>query len=306
MFVIGGGGSMKNRPAIITRWIRLAALAIFAALLAAPQGRAQSATPAQVPDPCDESNVRPPVTEADVQIAKRAQQLLDSPTKWNRADNRDCPAGANTLSLYCALEKATDEVGGNFEHRGAAMQEARFVIEDVSPRAKDYDHRLMGYNNDPSTTFADLQNVLRLLESRIAKRLKEQTPASRAAAISAMAACGPPPMTSAEIRIVKRVREILGSPSKWNRASSQECPSNATTFGLYCAFAKATTEIKGSFDGGGVAIDEVRTLIDHKKYPARLVDYNNDPAVTFADMQKLLQAVEDKLSKQLADASPAK
>jgi hypothetical protein len=306
MFVIEEGGSMKNRPAVMTRWIRFPALPILAALLAAPHSRAQSATPTQVPVPCDESNLRPPVTEADVQIAKRAQQLLDSPQKWNRADNRVCPAGARTLSLYCALEKATDEVSGNFEHRGAAMQEARFVIEDVSPKAKDYDHRLMGYNNDLSTTFADIQNVLRLLESRIAKRLKEQTPASQAAAISAMAACGPPPITSAEIRIVKRVREILDSPSKWDRASSQECPTGAQTFGLYCAFAKATAEIKGSFDGGGAAIDHVRNLIDHKKYPARLVDYNNDPAVRFADMQKLLQAVEDKLSKQLADAPPGK
>jgi hypothetical protein len=297
---------MKNRPAIITRWIHLAAPAILAALLAAPHGRAQPATPAQVPVPCDGSNLRPPVTEADVQIAKRARQLLDSPKKWNRADNRVCPAGANTLSLYCALEKATDEVSGNFEHRGAAMQEARFVIEDISPKGKDYDHRLMGYNNDPSTTFADIQEVLRLLESRIAKRLKEQTPASQAAAISAMAACASPPITSAEIRIVKRVREILDSPSKWDRTSSQECPSDASTFGLYCAFAKATTEIKGSFDGGGAAIDEVRTLIDHKKYPARLVDYNNDPAVTFADMQKVLQVVEDRLMKQLASGPPGK
>lgn len=288
----------------MTRWICFVALAVLAGLLAAPVGRAQSATPAQPADPCDESNVRPPVAKADVQIAKRARQLLDSPKKWNRADTRVCPPGAKALSLYCALEKATDEVSGNFEHRGAAMQEARFVIENVSPKGKDYDHRLMGYNNDPTTTFADVQKVLRLLETRIAKRLKEQTPASQAAAISAKAGCGPPPLTSAEIRIMKRVREILDSPSEWNRASSQECPPDAKTFGLYCAFEKASTEVKGSFDGGGAAIDEVRTLIDHKKYPARLVDYNNDPAVTFADLQKLLQLVEDRLVKQLADGPP--
>jgi hypothetical protein len=30
--------------------------------------------------------------------------------------------------MYCALEKAPDEISGNFAHRGAAMQEARFVI----------------------------------------------------------------------------------------------------------------------------------------------------------------------------------
>jgi hypothetical protein len=119
-------------------------------------------------------DARPPVTKADVRIARRAREILDSPEKWNRADNRVCPATAKTFSLYCALEKATDEVSGNFEHRGAAMQEARFVIEEVAPDWKKYDHRLMGYNNDPKTTFADIQKVFRILEDRIAKRLTEK------------------------------------------------------------------------------------------------------------------------------------
>ena len=52
---------------------------------------------------------------------QRAKEILDSPAKWNRADNRVCPDTAKTFSLYCALEKATDEVSGSFEHRGAAL-----------------------------------------------------------------------------------------------------------------------------------------------------------------------------------------
>src|SRR5271169_3879297 len=84
----------------------------------------------------NDSQARPTVTKADVRIVQRAREILNSPEKWNRADNRDCPATAKTFSLYCALEKATDEVSGNFEHRGAAMQEARFVIEDVAPNWK--------------------------------------------------------------------------------------------------------------------------------------------------------------------------
>jgi hypothetical protein len=62
---------------------------------------------------------------------------------WNRADTRDCSADAKTFSLYCALEKATNEVSGKFEHRGAAMQEARFVIDESAPNRKNYEHRLM-------------------------------------------------------------------------------------------------------------------------------------------------------------------
>jgi len=121
----------------------------------------------------DDSNVRPPVTPADVKIVERAMAILDSPAKWNRADTRVCPKGAKTVSMYCALEQATSEVTGDFKHRGAAMQEARFVIDDIAPR-RGYEHRLKDYNNDPRTTFADVQRVFRLLEERIEKELAGQ------------------------------------------------------------------------------------------------------------------------------------
>ena len=120
-------------------------------------------------------DVGPPVTEADVRIVRRAREILKSPSNWNRPDSRICPPEATTFSLYCALERATIEVGGKFEHRGAAMQEARFVIDAIAPNHKDYKHRLMDYNNDPTTTFADIQRVLRLLEDRIDERLTEQS-----------------------------------------------------------------------------------------------------------------------------------
>jgi hypothetical protein len=119
--------------------------------------------------------VRPPVTAADLQIVRRARKILDSPGRWNRADTRVCPEGAATFSLYCALEKATKDVTGGFEHRGAAMQEARFAIEQLVPDWEQrYRHRLMDYNNDARTTFADIQRVLQLTEDHIAKRLGEQ------------------------------------------------------------------------------------------------------------------------------------
>jgi hypothetical protein len=118
-----------------------------------------------------DSNVRPPVTKADLEIVKRAREILNSESKWNRADNRICPAEAKTFSLYCALQMATTAVGGKAEHRGAALQEARFVIDEIAAD-RNYEHRLMNYNNDPTTTFADIQEVLRITESLVALRLK--------------------------------------------------------------------------------------------------------------------------------------
>ena len=119
----------------------------------------------------DDSKVRPPITKADLLVVRRAREILDSPAKWNRVDNRLCPAEAKTFSMYCALQMATNDVSGKSEHRGAALQEARFVIDEIAVD-RNYNHRLMDYNNDPTTTFADIQEVFHITESLIALRLK--------------------------------------------------------------------------------------------------------------------------------------
>ena len=146
---------------------------MLASELLTPQDSAQ--TP-KSPDAGPE--VRLPVTDIDVKIVQKARKILSSQSDWNRADTRSCPADAKTFSIYCALEKATYEWTGTFQHRGAAMQEARFVIDDIAPNRKNYHHRLMGYNNDPTTTFADVQRFFQLLEERISKRLKEENKSS--------------------------------------------------------------------------------------------------------------------------------
>jgi hypothetical protein len=70
----------------------------------------------------------------------------------------------STYSLYCALGQATQEISKKFEHRGTAMQQAHFVIDDDLAKGNHYHHRLMDHNNDPKTTFSDVQRFLALLE----------------------------------------------------------------------------------------------------------------------------------------------
>jgi hypothetical protein len=241
----------------------------------------------------DDSDARPPVSQTDIAIVKRAREILNSPAKWNRADTRQCPPDEKTFSLYCALEKATQEEGTKFEHRGAAMQEARFVIDEIAPHA-DYEHRLMGYNNDPKTTFADIQKVFALLEARIAERLRTEQ--------NGQSAPAKPASTATDIAILKRVGALLESEAKWDRQSTQKCAPGAATLGLYCAFERASIELTGKFDHDGAALNAVRDEIsanapNRDKYQARLVDYNNDPTVSLADVQKMLQAAEESLVK---------
>jgi len=121
----------------------------------------------------DDPNAHPPVSPDDIKILLRAEQILDSPAHWNRNDNRKCPTDATTFSLYCAVERATNEISGQCAHREAAMQEVRFVIDDIAAN-RHYEHRLMNYNNDRTTTLADIQHVLKVAETNIAKKLAKQ------------------------------------------------------------------------------------------------------------------------------------
>jgi hypothetical protein len=242
-----------------------------------------------------ESDIRPPVTPADLKIVLRAREILSSPAVWNRADTRVCPPEAKTFSLYCALEKATVEVSAEFAHRGAAMQEARFAIEALAP-GRDYEHRLMGYNNDPTTTFADIRKVFDKMEATIRHRLDTEPPPLPPAAAK------PEPVPTAQIAVIKRVRVLLDSESKWSR-ETRACAADTAGYSLICAFQKALTEVTGSGDLSGAAIQQARNLVSeidptHAKYANRLVDYNKDPAVTFVDLQKFLATVEERLTKR--------
>ncbi len=255
----------------------------------------------------DNSNARPPVTKVDLEIVQRARQILDSPAKWNRADNRQCSPKAKTFSLYCALEEATTEKSGQFEHRGAAMQEARFVIEEMAHNLERYNHRLMDYNNDPTTTFADVRRFFNLLEDHVTlllagKEVPRKVPAA-APASSVSVPPGPPaprqPITETDFKILARVRALIDSPAKWDRRDTQACPAGAPTISLFCAFRAASEEIEGRFNNSGAAIQEARALIGEMdaehQYNARLTDFNNDPAVSFSGLQKFLDQVESRL-----------
>jgi hypothetical protein len=286
--LVEGDTSMKLSGRI---WIWASVLVLFAGVMAR----------GAVAQSQDDSDAHPPASKSDIEIIKRARQILDSPEKWNRADNRVCPDSEKTFSLYCALEKATDEVTADFAHRGAAMQDARFVIDEVLAPNNHYEHRLMNYNNDPKTTFADVQKFFDLLQARIEKELKEQETNPPPAAVAK------PPVAQTlqtQIEIVKKAEEILNSPAKWDRASTQDCKPEAKTFGLFCLFAAASVAVTGKNDEEGAAITAARKLISNApnaaKYQARLVDYNNDPTVTFEDVQKLLKTVQTDLEKKLA------
>jgi hypothetical protein len=99
-----------------------------------------------------------PASGLDREVLKNAATIITSDSVWNRADNRKCAPAATTWSIYCAVQRATIEVTGGFHHRRPAMELVRQIVEERS-QGKSYHHRLMGYNNDPSTRLEDVRSL---------------------------------------------------------------------------------------------------------------------------------------------------
>jgi hypothetical protein len=103
----------------------------------------------------------------DLAIIDRALALLPSAEVWNKADNRECPAGQAKLSLFCALMQATTEISGGVHYRQPAMQAVREELSRVdSARVKT--HRIMDFNNHPDTTLPEIHALLRAARARVA------------------------------------------------------------------------------------------------------------------------------------------
>jgi hypothetical protein len=99
-----------------------------------------------------------PPNDLDREIIARASAILSNETSWNRADTRVCAPTDNKWSIYCATQRATQEVTGGFHHRRPALELIRKIVDERSI-GRNYHHRLMDYNNDPSTTLKDVQSL---------------------------------------------------------------------------------------------------------------------------------------------------
>jgi hypothetical protein len=113
------------------------------------------------------------VTQEDLRILQRADQLLASEAFWNHSqDNRVCYHLQETFSLFCALFVASRDVIGKYEHRRVAVQEVRIAIQEVAG-GEILPHPLKDYNNLPKTRFADIKKVLEIATGRVSARLKQ-------------------------------------------------------------------------------------------------------------------------------------
>jgi hypothetical protein len=123
----------------------------------------------------NDSDAAPTPTATDLQILRRADALLSDASAWNHFGDRTCDRSARSWNLFCVLQRASVDVTGSFQHRSAALQEVRWVVEERT-RGIPLSHRLMEFNNLPATTFADIKSVLADATRRLDAKLSASQP----------------------------------------------------------------------------------------------------------------------------------
>ena len=243
----------------------------------------------------------PPVSRVELELVRWARKSLISPSRWNHRDDFRCPPRAASFSIYCALEAAA-RPGVDAAAQKAAQQEARLVIWDIVV-SKAYDRPLTDYNNDPTTTFADVQRLFRWLETRVQKRLGQSATVA-AQGVREDDSLANPAATAADLRIVREARRILGSSDHWNSRDTRDCPAGATTFSFYCALVEASDRVAKNLEQRGAAMQEARfvvnALANGRKFPHRLMDFNNDPGTGYAGVQEALQLLDQRMQHRVA------
>jgi len=109
------------------------------------------------------------VTQDDVLILEGAKTLLASRDKWIRNEETQCDLDATTWTLFCALQKSSNNVLGEYQLRRPALEEVRMVVEEMAGQT--FERRLIDFNNRPETTFEDIQKALDIALERIKARL---------------------------------------------------------------------------------------------------------------------------------------
>ena len=239
---------------------------------------------------------QPSASEAELAVVQRARRLLDRTDRWNRTDSGACPSRQTRFSIDCALEASARP--GESDALAAAQQEARLVIWDLVV-SKEYDHPLTDYNNDSMIGFADVQRLLRWLETRVRLRLARHD----AGGIREDAPEANPPATKADLAIAREARRLLATPAAWNDHDTRDCPADARTFSFFCGLVEASDRVTANLEMRGPTMQEARFVVDSlangRKFPHRLMDFNNDPGTGFSGVQEALRLLETRLEERV-------
>ncbi|MGL4728128.1 MAG: DUF6197 family protein [Bosea sp. (in: a-proteobacteria)] len=110
------------------------------------------------------------------------------------------------------------------------------------------------------------------------------------------------PPTQEDIVIIRKALELLASDAVWNKQDDRNCPPSPTKWSLFCAMIQATTEVSGGVHYRQPAMQAVREVLNEvggtRVKLHRIMDYNNHPDTTLAEIHALLRTAQGKLEKR--------
>ena len=107
------------------------------------------------------------------------------------------------------------------------------------------------------------------------------------------------PPSQTDLQILQEAGALLSDEGIWDREDDRNCENDTSLLSLYCALARATREAMGAYQHRQPAMQAVRRTI-RSEWPDRvishrLMDFNNDPQTTLADVRRLLRLAEESL-----------
>jgi hypothetical protein len=111
------------------------------------------------------------------------------------------------------------------------------------------------------------------------------------------------PPSQIDLDIFLAARDLLSDEALWDREDDRNCENDTSLISLYCALARATAGAMGRYQHRQPAMQAVRRVIA-EEWPDRVVDhrlmnFNNDPRTTLADVHRLFELAEDSLRRTI-------
>lgn len=119
------------------------------------------------------------------------------------------------------------------------------------------------------------------------------------------------PATTDDLKTLERAAALLQDESAWNRNDDRQCADDeaANKRSLFCALQRASADVYGSHDPRRiadhrrVALQEVRFAVEEatrgRELAHRLMDFNNLPETTLADIQRVIAQATARVRARL-------
>ncbi|HJR35951.1 MAG TPA: hypothetical protein VJ817_13435 [Gemmatimonadales bacterium] len=119
----------------------------------------------------------------------------------------------------------------------------------------------------------------------------------------------PPPATEDDLTILRAALAGLDRIRQWNRQEVQSCPgADPANTGLFCLLYTTVETRMGRYHHRQPALQLVRSVIFERWRDRitshQLVDFNNHPATTMADMRTVLEVALERASAQAQSSRP--